>query len=102
MYAFCVLLAVFPKNEQHFAEQSLRTQDVVGRIGGEEFLCLLPRVDQELTQLIANRLIESINAIEFISEQGESFHISVSIGIRCIEDVVIPGIMGDDKRNFFV
>lgn len=66
----------------------MRTEDVIGRIGGEEFLCLLPRVDEALTVIIATRLLESIAQTEFILKSDRKINVSVSIGIRCINNVI--------------
>lgn len=66
------------------AETCLRTEDVMGRVGGEEFLCLLPRVDQALTLNIANRLLTSVSQADFILKGNKKIHVTISIGIRCI------------------
>lgn len=62
----------------------LRAEDVMGRIGGEEFLCLLPRVDKTLAKVIAKRLTNSISGHHFISEQGEDVQVTISVGVKCV------------------
>lgn len=54
--------------------------DIVARIGGEEFALLLPECDAEAARLFAERLREAIAATLF-SPGGEPQHITVSIGI---------------------
>ena len=76
------------KKVAEIALASLRTEDIIGRIGGEEFLCLLPRVDEALTVIIATRLLESIAQTEFILKSDRKINVSVSIGIRCINNVI--------------
>jgi len=42
----------------------LRDYDTIGRFGGEEFVALLPNVDEVLAASIANRVLRRIGAIE--------------------------------------
>lgn len=44
------------------ARQSLREGDIVGRIGGEEFLCILPGADMAAARICAERLRRAIAA----------------------------------------
>ncbi|MGJ8693448.1 MAG: diguanylate cyclase [Thalassotalea sp.] len=74
------------KQVADIAQTCLRTEDIMGRVGGEEFLCLLPRVDKSLTEIIAKRLLTSINQAEFVVKAGEKIHVSVSIGMRFISN----------------
>ncbi len=60
---------------------SLRNRDIMGRIGGEEFLCVLPRTTTEQCSQVAQRLLEAIAAHRFTTEDGASFSVSISIGI---------------------
>ena len=63
----------------------MRTQDVIGRVGGEEFLCVLPRIDAIQCLHIAQRFVNKVNECEFIAEgESEGIHrvkVSVSIGL---------------------
>ncbi|MGB5824732.1 MAG: diguanylate cyclase [Proteocatella sp.] len=58
-----------------------RSEDFVGRYGGEEFLVVMPNVDNNGAQVVAKRIIEEIWNLEvkheFASERGR---ITVSIG----------------------
>ena len=62
-------------------EQSLRNRDIMGRIGGEEFLCILPRATAAQSQQVAQRLLDAISAQEFTSKDGSTFTTTISIGI---------------------
>ncbi len=62
-------------------QASLRNRDIMGRIGGEEFLCILPRATSEQCAQVANRLLTAIAAEKFTAENGEEFSVSISIGI---------------------
>ncbi len=57
----------------------LRTGDIVGRMGGEEFGVFLPGVSQHQAQVVADRIRAAVNAAEF-RPHGESRQLSVSIG----------------------
>ena len=63
----------------------MRTEDVIGRIGGEEFLCVLPRIDAVQSLHIAQRFVNKVNAYEFIAEDEynntQQVKVTVSVGI---------------------
>lgn len=60
--------------------RSLREQDICGRIGGEEFLIILPETDLEGALNLANRIREQIEKTELI-HQGRVVKTTVSAGI---------------------
>jgi diguanylate cyclase (GGDEF)-like protein len=66
-------------------KDTIRIEDVIGRVGGEEFLCVLPRIDSEQCLHIAQRLVNNVNKnIFFVGGAGKKrkqVNISVSIGI---------------------
>jgi diguanylate cyclase (GGDEF)-like protein len=62
-------------------EQSLRNRDIMGRIGGEEFLCVLPRATAEQSYQVAQRLLDAISQEDFVAADGTHFSTSISIGI---------------------
>ena len=62
-------------------ESSLRNRDIMGRIGGEEFLCVLPRATTEQSLQVAQRLLTAISEEKFTTADGRSFSTSISIGI---------------------
>ncbi|MGA0588123.1 GGDEF domain-containing protein [Dyella sp. KRB-257] len=57
----------------------LRPDDVVGRVGGEEFLVLSPGVDAEGVLLLGERIRSSVER-EVLQIDGESLRLTVSIG----------------------
>ena len=64
---------------------NLREIDILGRIGGEEFLALLPEADPVEAKNIAQRLCDCIGQ-HSISIGAQSLHITASFGIATISD----------------
>lgn len=66
---------------------NLRSFDIVGRLGGEEFALILPETSSDDALKIANRLrqiIEQSDAAE--SATGKPIHITVSIGVASMKE----------------
>ena len=60
-------------------QERLRSEDFLGRLGGEEFLALLPDTDAEDCARVAEDLRECIEAIELSAETGQ-IHVTASVG----------------------
>jgi len=60
--------------------EGIRPSDVVGRIGGEEFLILLPETVKEEALKVAERLRSTVEEMNFRHE-GYSIYFTISIGI---------------------
>lgn len=63
-----------------YLSTDLRTQDVVVRFGGEEFLLLMPYTKLEEAEQTACRLLENLNQNVFVYEE-HSFLVSFSAGV---------------------
>lgn len=61
--------------------ETLRRQDVIGRMGGEEFLIVLPATGIKAAREIAERLRAGIEATGATAVDGRPVHITVSVGI---------------------
>ena len=59
---------------------SIRDEDLIGRLGGEEFAIVLPQTSPERAEIVANRLRQEIKALTFEGEGG-TFNVTISIGI---------------------
>lgn len=68
------------------AQDTLREGDVLGRIGGEEFLCVLPKTDVEHAQQIAKRLAANIQQALFTNESGQHVTVTCCIGISVMDN----------------
>jgi diguanylate cyclase (GGDEF)-like protein len=65
----------------------VRSQDVVGRLGGEEFLVILPETDQAGTKVIAERIHNFVqNDVMTIADNGSTIKFTVSLGTATLLD----------------
>lgn len=64
--------------------QALRTNDLLGRFGGDEFLLLCPGVGPRIGATIANRVLKRI-AEEPILHEGHAISVTVSMGVACTQ-----------------
>lgn len=61
-------------------KESLRTSDVVARIGGDEFVVLLPEADHKHAMEAGERICTAVANTSF-NREGQRINLSVSIGI---------------------
>ncbi len=70
--------------------ETIRAEDIIGRVGGEEFLCVLPRIDAVQGLHIAQRFVNKVNAYEFVGgddhDNMKRVKVTVSIGIATTSD----------------
>ncbi|MDD4911591.1 MAG: sensor domain-containing diguanylate cyclase [Sideroxydans sp.] len=80
------------RNVARLIKAQLRSNDVLARFGGEEFVVLLPQTGTQHACEIAERIRHAISARPF--HLGESNHLTVtiSIGVASIKDKLV----GDD------
>lgn len=68
------------KNVAEILKESVRTIDVVGRYGGEEFIVLLINTDVRQSMPVAERIVKNMAKFNF-SHNGISIHNTISGGI---------------------
>ena len=72
----------------------LRTQDHAGRLGGEEFLIVLPNTQASGARELAEQLRQSIEQTRFLTRDGRPLTLTISIGLCCLE----PGAELDSQQ----
>lgn len=63
------------------ARETIRTADVIGRIGGEEFAVLMPDTDQIQSGIAGERLREAIERRRLILPSGALVPLTISVGV---------------------
>jgi diguanylate cyclase (GGDEF)-like protein len=61
----------------------IRDIDLVARIGGEEFMFLLPDTDAELAQRVGERIRRALTVLTITAPADERLHVTASVGIAC-------------------
>ncbi len=72
---------------QEFAmltRKTLRPDDLIGRMGGEEFAIVLPRTDREQALLVAQRLCERLRDHSFPGLHQGPPQVTLSIGLHAV------------------
>ncbi len=64
----------------------LRSNDLVYRYGGDEFIVLLPKTSVEETKKIAIRISEAVKSAEFSIDRDQKYRLSLSIGVAAFPD----------------
>jgi diguanylate cyclase (GGDEF)-like protein len=62
------------------AEQSIRSTDLLGRYGGEEFIMILPETGLDEARAVAERMRQRVEGHTFVFDQ-QAIQITISIGI---------------------
>jgi len=65
-------------------KEAVRTSDVVGRMGGEEFAILMPETDRAQARLVCERLRRLVAARPVRLPSGEDLRVTLSTGIALL------------------
>lgn len=65
--------------------ETMRSRDIFARLGGEEFVAILPNTDIDKAKAIAVRVIEKITQYGF-DAQGVNYNLTLSIGVANLKD----------------
>ena len=65
-------------------QTGLRSIDVIGRVGGEEFAILLPSIDLEGAEMVAERLRRTVAGLSPVSD-GTAIPVTISLGVAQID-----------------
>jgi diguanylate cyclase (GGDEF)-like protein len=64
----------------HTLQSAVRTEDTIGRWGGEEFLAILPATDEQGAVFVAERLRAGVAATRAELSSGEAASVTITIG----------------------
>jgi diguanylate cyclase len=81
---------------------AVRSDDVIGRLGGEEFAMLMPLTDQETAFRIVDRLREAVAAIAIPAHDGRSVSVTISVGMAMFADQQIDKLLLDADRALYL
>jgi diguanylate cyclase (GGDEF)-like protein/PAS domain S-box-containing protein len=71
------------KHAADILRSGMRRQDTLVRLGGDEFIALLPETDLESGERIVQRIRE---AAEDFNRDSQSVHVEISMGVACNND----------------
>ncbi|MFK3778581.1 GGDEF domain-containing protein [Agrobacterium sp. NPDC089420] len=71
--------------------KTIKKDDFVARIGGNEFAFLFAGVSQNTAEAIAERLRQNVETLRFVTSEGEGEHLTVSIGVAAVDGTATPG-----------
>lgn len=61
-------------------QQAARTNDIVGRYGGEELIVILPNTNAEVARGVAHHILNEIRKINV----GDTYQLTASLGVSCV------------------
>ena len=64
-------------------ESVLRQKDLLGRMGGEEFIVLLPNTSSDAALLVAERLRDSVHRLD-LADIAEDLRVTISLGLSML------------------
>ncbi len=73
------------KNLAFLIEKNLRTIDIVGRYGGDEFIAILPQIDLKNAYIAGERLRHAVESETFLFN-GSVIKLTISLGISTYQD----------------
>lgn len=74
----------FIKSAARVLKETSRTEDIVARIGGDEFAAVLPETDQKAAVKYCQRIRDNMN--KFNQENNPPQNLSISLGVSTLED----------------
>lgn len=70
---------------------SLRQGDLGARVGGEEFIAILPQTDREAAAIVAERIRERCEALQVRRDDGVVIRFTISIGLAMLDGSDVTG-----------
>ncbi len=78
---------------KHVADElaaGVRSTDLVGRYGGEEFLLIFPETQLDGARVVAEKIRSRVEQLEVPVEEGVTLGMSVSIGLAALDELEDP------------
>lgn len=91
------------QNLGEIMRKTLRTVDVIGRMGSEEFAVLLPETGLQRAAEVAERLREEVARADVVLETGMPLHFTVSMGVAALtgKDVNLDMLLNEADRALY-
>lgn len=64
----------------------IRSHDIAGRVGGEEFCVVMPGATREQAREMAEQIRASINSREILVAKGQTLRVSASVGVSSSDE----------------
>ena len=80
--------------------EAVRTTDVVGRYGGDEFALLLPQTPEGGAERVANRILQLVSD-KHVSSPGGTLPLTISIGLAVLDPVSTESEAHPSSQSFF-
>lgn len=89
------------KRVGQLCRDSFRATDILGRLGGEEFVALLPETDLPTAMMVAQRFVDKLAAIT-VSEEVPQLRVTATVGVaqRGNENRLDPLLQRADKALY--
>lgn len=68
------------------AQKAVRVNDMIGRLGGEEFGIVLPKSSEENAYVVCERLRTRLHELGFVPVDGQQVMLTISSGIACLTE----------------
>lgn len=78
-------------------KKTLREDDMLGRYGGEEFILVIANADNNIANIVAQRLHKMMNQLEISINETQSLKPTASFGITT--SAYINSIIGEENQN---
>lgn len=86
------------QNLAKYCQEELRVVDIFGRVGGEEFLIVLPENSEAMAFEVAERVRNKVASSIVAQAQGKDISISISVGIASFD----PGRNGETAADLIL
>ena len=80
----------------------MRADDVIGRMGGEEFAVALPRTDEDSAHRIVDRLRKTVAEITIPDRASGTVSVTISVGVASFIDQQIDRLLLDADRALYL